>query len=98
MTAPTDSQKPSTPRREDRTLPIAEHLWEALEQMSLEMGVDRAALVNQALFTFARLNGYVLPGRTVAAQPARSSPPTEEQSVPAAAPMRSSTLEVGNGV
>lgn len=30
--------------------------------MSREMSVDRDSLVNQALFTFARLNGYITPG------------------------------------
>jgi hypothetical protein len=40
---------------------VADHLWEALATMASEMGVDREALVNQALYTFARLNGYVLP-------------------------------------
>jgi hypothetical protein len=39
------------------------HLWEALEQMSSEMGVDANGLVAQAVFTLARLNGYLVPGR-----------------------------------
>jgi hypothetical protein len=44
-----------------RTLLIADHLWEALDSMAVEMGSDREALVNQALYTFARLNGFLLP-------------------------------------
>ena len=44
-----------------RTLLIADHLWEAFLAMAGEMGSDRDALVNQALYTFARLNGYLVP-------------------------------------
>src|SRR5436190_18740121 len=44
-----------------RTLLIADHLWEAYSSMALEMGSDRDALVNQALYTFARLNGFLVP-------------------------------------
>jgi hypothetical protein len=47
-----------------RTIWVADHLWEALEKMAHEMGADRDGLINQALFTFARLNGYVAAGRT----------------------------------
>jgi FHA domain len=45
-----------------RTLLVADHLWEAFSIMAVEMGSDREALVNQALYTFARLNGYLFPG------------------------------------
>ena len=48
--------------RSPRTLMIADHLWDALSTMAGEMGTDREALVNQALYTFARLNGYIIPG------------------------------------
>src|SRR3954467_4989822 len=44
-----------------RTLLIADHLWEAFSSMALEMGSERDALVNQALYTFARLNGFPAP-------------------------------------
>ena len=44
-----------------RTLLIPDHLWEALGAMAAEMGCERDALVNQALHTFARLNGFLLP-------------------------------------
>ena len=40
---------------------VADHLWDALAAMAAEMGTDREALVNQALYTFARLNGFVPP-------------------------------------
>jgi FHA domain-containing protein len=44
-----------------RTLLIADHLWETYSGMALEMGSDRDGLVNQALYTFARLNGFLVP-------------------------------------
>ena len=45
-----------------RQIPIADHLWEALERMAEEMGADRETLVNQALHALARQNGYALQG------------------------------------
>src|SRR5438105_2443318 len=46
--------------RTARTLLIADHLWETFSSMAAEMGSDREALINQALYTFARLNGFLL--------------------------------------
>ena len=43
-----------------RTLLIADHLWEAFSSMAAEMGSERDALINQALYTFARLNGFLV--------------------------------------
>ena len=43
-----------------RTLLIADHLWEIFSAMAVEMGSERDALVNQALYTFARLNGFLV--------------------------------------
>ncbi|WP_242395315.1 FHA domain-containing protein [Anaeromyxobacter oryzisoli] len=60
-----------------RPIAIADHLWEALDRMALEMGSDREALVNQALHVFARLNGYLVPGSIAAAPP---RPPAEPPS------------------
>jgi pSer/pThr/pTyr-binding forkhead associated (FHA) protein len=44
-----------------RTLLIADHLWDAFTNMAVEMGAERDALMNQALYTFARLNGFLVP-------------------------------------
>ena len=44
-----------------REIPIADHLWDALEAMAAEIGVDREVLVHQALHVFVRQCGY-LPG------------------------------------
>jgi hypothetical protein len=56
-------------RRSSRSLEIADHLWEVLEQMSDEMGADPAVLVNQALFALAVQHGYLKPGAVQRAAP-----------------------------
>ncbi|MBN8467241.1 FHA domain-containing protein [Corallococcus exiguus] len=73
--------------RPARKVGIAEHLWETYEEMAQQMGSDRDALINQALFMFARLNGFI-DVRTkgepaVAAVPAATPAPAAR---PAAAP------------
>ncbi|WP_426751480.1 FHA domain-containing protein [Myxococcus sp. Y35] len=45
--------------RPARKVGIADHLWETYEDMAQQMGSDRDALINQALFMFARLNGFL---------------------------------------
>ncbi|GHG91955.1 FHA domain-containing protein [Comamonas sp. JC664] len=45
--------------RPARKVGIADHLWETFEDMAQQMGSDRDALINQALFMFARLNGFL---------------------------------------
>lgn len=61
-----------------RQIAVADHLWEALERMSAEMGVDREALVNQAIHVLARLNGYLIPGSVGAPAP----PPVPQAAEP----------------
>ena len=39
--------------RPARKVGIADHLWETFEEMAQQMGSDRDALINQALFMFA---------------------------------------------
>ena len=65
-----------------RTLLVADHLWEALASMAVEMGADRDALINQALYTFARLNGFLVPAdlQRIAGHP--QPPPKAETSRP----------------
>jgi hypothetical protein len=69
------------PARPARKVAIADHLWESFEEMAQQMGSDREALINQAMFVFARLNGFleaqgaaqaaahVAPVRSAAAKP-----------------------------
>ncbi|MBL8917212.1 MAG: FHA domain-containing protein [Archangium sp.] len=60
------------------------HLWEALDLMSAEMGVPPDALVGQAVFMLARLNGYVVAGKAMnGGGPAAASP---RAAAPAAPP------------
>jgi hypothetical protein len=44
--------------RPPRKVGIADHIWELFEEMASQMGSDRDALINQAMFMFARLNGF----------------------------------------
>jgi hypothetical protein len=60
-----------------RKVAIPDHLWQLYEDMALKMGTDRDGLVCQAMFVFARLNGFIdapaihqtLPGSSLAAAP-----------------------------
>ena len=42
-----------------RKVAIPDHLWQLFEDMALKMGSDRDGLVCQAMFVFARLNGFI---------------------------------------
>lgn len=83
--------------RPARKVQIADHIWGAFEEMASQMGSDRDALINQAMFMFARLNGFLdsAAGASVAggaavkpapvpAPAARAAPPP--RAAPAAAP------------
>lgn len=73
--------------RPARKVQIADHIWGAFEEMASQMGSDRDALINQAMFMFARLNGFLdsaagasvaggTPVKAAAAAPAaRAAPP-----------------------
>lgn len=67
--------------RPARKVGIADHLWETYEEMAQQMGSDRDALINQALFMFARLNGFI-------EVKARAEAPAVAAAAPAPAPMR----------
>lgn len=53
-----------------KTFSVSAQLEPLLEQMSRDMAVPVEGLVNQALFNWARLHGYLEPGKQVAAAPA----------------------------
>jgi len=42
-----------------RQVAIADHIWDAFEEMARTMGSDRDALINEAMFSFARHNGFL---------------------------------------
>jgi hypothetical protein len=50
------------PQRPARKVGIADRLWDTFEAMAESMGSDRDALINQAMFMFARLNGFLEAG------------------------------------
>ncbi|MEW6432981.1 MAG: FHA domain-containing protein [Myxococcota bacterium] len=62
---------------------IAPHLQRGLEAMSRDMAVPAQALVNQAVFAWLRINGYVVPG--TAGDVAASTAPAAEVARPEAA-------------
>jgi hypothetical protein len=72
--------------RPARRVAIPDHIWDAFEQMAQEMGSDRDGLINQAMFMFARLNGFLqAPGGAVAAPSA--APAGRPQAPRGAAPV-----------
>lgn len=79
--------------RPARKVQIADHIWGAFEEMASQMGSDRDALINQAMFMFARLNGFLdsaatgasAPSAPVKAAPAAAARPAP-QGRPAGAP------------
>ena len=77
---------------------IAPHLQRALDVMSKDMAVEPQALVNQAVFAWLRINGYVLPGtapRSEAPAPVVAAPAVEVPVVaPVVAPVRSTPTPV----
>lgn len=65
-----------------RPIPIADHLWEALERMAAEMGTEPEAVINQAIHAWGRQHGYVLPGGaepSAAAQPQPAFDPARRE-------------------
>lgn len=83
------------PARPARKVAIADHLWEAFEEMAQQMGSEREALINQAMFMFARLNGFLEAngaGAAPAAAPVRSAPPAKS-GPPVLAPVGRATPE-----
>ncbi len=71
--------------RNSRTLLIPDHVWVAYEQMAADMGGDRDALVSQALFAFARMNGYLVPS-DLQRLGLSAPPPASEVAAPVAQP------------
>lgn len=61
---------------------IAPHLERALDAMSKDLSIDPQALVNQAVFAWLRINGYVAPSAAAVAH-AEALAPTVEKKVPA---------------
>jgi hypothetical protein len=62
-----------------RKVAIPDHVWDAFEAMARDMGNERDALISQALFTFARQNGYLQPSRPPGAEPSDEPDPFSVQ-------------------
>ncbi len=60
--------------RPPRKVAIADHIWQAFEDMASQMGSDRDALINQAMFMFARLNGFLDSGGAPAGKAGAPAP------------------------
>ncbi len=77
--------------RPPRKVAIADHIWQAFEEMASQMGSDRDALINQAMFMFARLNGFLDAGagegKVAAPAAARSAAAPSARNAPGAPPM-----------
>jgi len=75
--------------RPPRKVAIADHIWQAFEEMASQMGSDRDALINQAMFMFARLNGFLDSGaaEAKAPAPAQGRSPSPSRNQPGAPPM-----------
>lgn len=79
--------------RPARKVQIADHIWGAFEEMASQMGSDRDALINQAMFMFARLNGFLDSGAGAGAPAPAGKPapaaarPAPQPAKPAAPPM-----------
>jgi hypothetical protein len=67
--------------REARQVGIAAHLWETYEEMARQVGCAPDALVHQALFMFARLNGFE-PASHADREPPRPTPREELTPLP----------------
>jgi hypothetical protein len=82
--------------RAARKVAIVDHIWDAFEEMASSMGTDRDGLINQAMFMFARLNGFLEAGavngvRSNGVERSMAAPRPSPQSappVPAAPPRR----------
>jgi len=81
--------------RPPREVAIADHLWSAFEEMAEVMGADRDGLINQAMFMFARLNGF-MEARPASGGATRVGPPVL-QPVSAPTPLhgRGATTQLG---
>jgi hypothetical protein len=87
------------PARPARKVAIADHIWDLFEEMAQQMGSDRDALINQAMFMFAKVNGFIDAGKPAVApvapvatgkpQAVKPAPPVAMRAEPPApAPIR----------
>src|SRR5689334_15589887 len=85
------------PLKPARKVGIADHLWDAFEAMAQAMGSDRDALINQAMFMFARLNGF-LESATFNSNGASASKPVTRSSARLSSIQGAKAEEAGQGI
>lgn len=68
--------------RPARKIQVADHIWQAFEEMASQMGSDRDALINQAMFMFARLNGFLDGGGRAYASAGTPAPRSQPSPAP----------------
>ncbi len=61
-----------------RQIAIADRFWEAFEKMAQNTGFERDALINQAMFSFARHNGFLESSSAPAESASQLKLPPEE--------------------
>ena len=86
--------------RPARKIQVADHIWQAFEEMASQMGSDRDALINQAMFMFARLNGFLDGGGRVYASAGTPAPRSQQSPAPrqnGAPPMLKPVQQQGHG-
>jgi hypothetical protein len=78
-------------RRTRRELDIADHLWDCLTRIAEDCGTDRHAVVNQAIYEFARRFNFLTPM-------AKEVPPLDQQVGPGhRAPNNNAQADRGGG-
>ncbi|MGV3624564.1 MAG: FHA domain-containing protein [Archangium sp.] len=80
-----------------KTFTVSPTLQALLEQMSADMAVPVDGLVNQGLFNWAKLHGYLSPGEPEPAFDSDDEPPTTRRSREAAASVRRMFLVMEHG-
>src|SRR3954463_15445176 len=83
-----DMMEPN-PARQPRKVAIADHIWTAFEEMAQQMGADRDGLINQAMFMFARLNGFIETNGNAPANGAPARGPAAKSAPPVLSPVPS---------
>ena len=73
-------------RRTRRELDIADHLWDCLTRIAEDCGTDRHAVVNQAIYEFARRFNFLTPMAKEVPPPAEQVGPGRPAGAPPPAP------------
>lgn len=85
-------------RRTRRELDIADHLWDCLTRIAEDCGTDRHAVVNQAIYEFARRFNFLTPmAKEVPAMDDPIAPGKVAANIPAASTNAKSSQSIAKG-